>query len=371
MPTTEIESLDQLDAVLRSGRSLQGLRLQGLDLTGDVGERLLAHGTAGVVVLGGVLTPRLEHELRAQGATIFPTDPSAPVDPYRARLYAPTELYDGLLTDGYDATPDARAYVWSQDADSSRDAYVTLLRAIHDHSMSDSLDELLEGRHVVGVMGGHAVERGTPAYADAARLGHDLAEAGLLVATGGGPGAMEAANLGAACADPTALDAALAQLAAVPSFRPSVQDWARSASDVRAAYVDPHDGCRSIGVPTWFYGHEPPNLFADAVAKFFSNALREDILLARCDAGVVVLPGAAGTVQEIFQLVTRLYYAREGTQVAPLALVGKQHWSETVPVWPALEALGRDRALGRAIHLVDSTGEAAELVTASGSGSDV
>ena len=46
-------------------------------------------------------------------------------------------------------------------------------------------------------MGGHALRSGaTRAYADAARLGHALGRA-YVVATGGGPGAMEAANLGA------------------------------------------------------------------------------------------------------------------------------------------------------------------------------
>ena len=63
--------------------------------------------------------------------------------------------------------------------------------------ISDALDELLAGARVVGVMGGHAMARGTDAYAGAARLGRALARAGLTVATGGGPGAMEAANLGA------------------------------------------------------------------------------------------------------------------------------------------------------------------------------
>ena len=44
-------------------------------------------------------------------------------------------------------------------------------------------------------MGGHALVRGEPAYADAARLGALLGRTHV-VATGGGPGAMEAANLG-------------------------------------------------------------------------------------------------------------------------------------------------------------------------------
>ncbi|MDE9367913.1 LOG family protein [Luteipulveratus sp. YIM 133132] len=365
MPTTEIETLDQLEEVLRAGRPLHGLRLQDLDLTGPVGARLLARDAHGLVVLGGVLTPELEHALREQGATIFPSAPSAPVDPYRSRLYAPTELYAGLHDGGYAATPDAQAYAWAQDPGLRHDAFVTLLRAIHDHSMSDALDELLVARRTVGVMGGHAVERGTPAFADAAHLGHTLAGAGLLVATGGGPGAMEAANLGAACSDPAALDRALDLLAAVPSFRPSVQAWAETAVQVRdSCLTEPAATPRSLGVPTWFYGHEPPNLFADAVAKFFSNALREDILLARCDAGIVVLPGAAGTVQEIFQIVTRLYYAPEDAALPPLVLVGRDHWTGSTPVWQPLQAMARGRAMEPVVHLVDTVTDAAELLTA-------
>ncbi|AKU18858.1 LOG family protein [Luteipulveratus mongoliensis] len=361
MPSTEIETLDALNEVLESGRSLQGLRLQGLDLTGPEGALLLAGHAHGLVVLGGKLTPELEHELRLQGATIFPTDPSAPIDPYRARLYDPTELYAGLLTEGYAATPDARAYAWSRDAHLTRDAFVTLLRAIHDHSMRDSLDELIEGRQVVGVMGGHAVERGSTAYAQAAQLGHALADRGLLVATGGGPGAMEATNLGAMCLTEAALADSLNRLAAVPSFRPSIEAWARLAWDVRRDHAA--DGpARSVGVPTWFYGHEPPNLFATAVAKFFSNALREDILLARCDAGVLVLPGAAGTVQEIFQVVTRLYYAQDEATAPPLVLVGREHWTQQVPVWDLLVALAKGRPMADSIHLVDGPRAALELV---------
>jgi predicted Rossmann-fold nucleotide-binding protein len=231
--------------------------------------------------------------------------------------------------------------------------------------MSDALAELTAGRPVVGVMGGHAVARGTPRYAGAAALGRELAAAGLTVATGGGPGAMEAANLGAFCPDGERLGAALERLAGVPSFRPSVAAWAEVALAVhdelmaagRAAAVT------SVGMPTWFYGHEPPNVFCDGIAKYFSNAIREDGLLVRCDAGLVVLEGAAGTVQEVFQSATPLYYAQGERALPPLVLVGRRHWTEAVPVWPALLRLASGRPMESALHLVDTPLEAVAVVT--------
>jgi hypothetical protein len=47
-------------------------------------------------------------------------------------------------------------------------------------------------------MGGHGMARGTKPYSDIAHIAHGLAKSGCLVASGGGPGAMEATHLGAA-----------------------------------------------------------------------------------------------------------------------------------------------------------------------------
>lgn len=84
---------------------------------------------------------------------------------------------------------------------------------------------------------------------------------------------------------------------------------------------------RSVAIPTWHYGHEPPNVFGDRVAELFANALREDLLLEHSSGGLVVLPGAAGTVQEVFQMATRLYYETE-QPLPPVILVGRAHWTE-------------------------------------------
>lgn len=354
----EIEAPQHLRARLEAGAPLAGTRFQNLDLR-DFEEALLAReDLEGLIVLGGTITARLAAHLTSRGALVFPAAPHAPVNPYRQTLYTPAELYDAI-EQGYSATIDGQAYAWSTQAENAHDAYVSLLQAAHDVSITDALDEWIAGAPVVGVMGGHALRRGSAQYGHAAHLAHRLAQRGLVVATGGGPGSMEAANLGAFAATPHDLDAALMELAAVPAFEPSIEDWVGLAFEVRQRLAHAAgSGDRSVGIPTWFYGHEPPNVFCDAIAKFFSNALREDGLLARSTAGVVILPGAAGTVQEIFQAVTPRYYS-DDESVPALVLVGRAHWTRTVPVWQALQALGHERALGRAVHLVDGIEEAA------------
>ncbi|QDO89124.1 Rossmann fold nucleotide-binding protein [Ornithinimicrobium ciconiae] len=360
----EVSDLQSLDTFLEAGASLRGSRLQGLDLSGHEAALLAREDLSGVVVLGGVLTPALEHHLRTHGAIIFPTDPSAPVRPYRGSLYTAAELYDGLAQHGYGRTTDARAYAWLQDAAIRHDAYVTVLRAIHDDAIADALVDVVSERRVVGVMGGHALARGSAGFAEAAHLGHTLAEAGYVVATGGGPGAMEAANLGAWCREEGQLAPALERLSAVPHFVEGIGPWAQVALDIvedATGGQPPAGPLRSLGIPTWHYGHEPPNVFGDLIAKFFSNALREDLLLHHSTAGLVVLPGAAGTVQEIFQMATRQYYEVDG-RVPSVVLVGREHWTAHLPVHPLLQALGRDRPMAAQVHLVDTVEEAAALL---------
>jgi predicted Rossmann-fold nucleotide-binding protein len=354
-----VASLAAFDRRTAAGaRSLSGWRLRGLDLTERSGVLADCH-VAGATFLGCTFAAGDAARAEAGGALVLPEIPDVPVDPYRERLYSPADLYD---TPAYADSVDARAYAWSQQ---SEDPEALLAQALHDHAVDVALEEALAGwrrtRRVVGVMGGHALQRDNETYADAARLGRALGAAHV-VATGGGPGAMEAANLGAWSSplDPGVLDQTLAELARVPSYRPSIGAWAEVALGWRERFPD---GGESLGIPTWHYGHEPPNVFASAIAKYFRNATREAILLEVCDGGIVFLPGAAGTVQEVFQDACENYYADESA-VAPMVLVGRTYWTETLPVWPLLRALAVERTMEGHVHLVDTAAEAAELLTA-------
>jgi predicted Rossmann-fold nucleotide-binding protein len=360
----EIESLEQFDSyVSRHPGTLAGCRIQAVDLR-ERGWELRSSDVEDAAFLGCELTESVSADLRQRGALVFPKTPHLPFDPYRVRLYSPEELYEGVDTLSYDQTPDALAYRWDREPIDREDVLALALRGLHDDSITDALGEFLAGRRTVAVLGGHAVARDSSGFGEAAQLGRALTRAGFTVATGGGPGAMEAANLGAYLAPfhDGALDEAVESLAAVRDFRPDPTDWARAAFAVRRQFPAQKAG-ESLSVPTWFYGHEPPNAFACAIAKYFSNASREDWLLARADAGLVFLPGAAGTVQEIFQAATPAYYTPVGTAPRRLILVGVNHWTNTLPAWPLLRALAYSRPMATTIHLVDTAAEAAVLLT--------
>ena len=361
----EVQDLDSFDRLVGAGAvDMHGWHAQSLDLRGrtDALQRLHVEGA---IFLGCTFDDGVEDLLRRRGALIFPRLETVPFNPYRAALYSPGELYAGLPGAPYEALPDARIYQWSIQPGMRHRLDATLASALHDHAIGDALGDAIrtgpfQGRAMVGVMGGHAAQRGSSGFAQAAQLGRLLARDGHVVATGGGPGAMEATNLGAYLseADDDGLQAALDLLASVPGFRPSVSAWARAAAAVVERFPG---GTPSLGIPTWFYGHEPPNYFATHIAKYFANAIREAILLELCTGGIVFLPGAAGTVQEIFQDACENYYgARE--KVTPMVLVGRHHWERQYPAWPMLQSLAAGRPMEDRIFLVDTVQEAVEVL---------
>jgi hypothetical protein len=56
-----------------------------------------------------------------------------------------------------------------------------------------------------------------------------------------------------------------------PSDQRSIDAWVHCAFRIRAE--SPMAGAgRSLSIPTWFYGHEPTNVFATEIARYFANA---------------------------------------------------------------------------------------------------
>lgn len=349
----EIESLEAFDAHLRSEQTLAGCVIQSLDLRGR-GEVLSRTPVHNAFFLGCRLKHKVASDLAGRGASIFPRLPHLPFNAYPNHMYAPEELYDELEV-GYAFTLDAKVYEWTRGRRSGLlDA--TLAQALHDHFISDALlDDMGPDVSCIGIMGGHNIGRDTAEFLDTAKLAHGLAEHGHRVLTGGGPGAMEAANLGASFRDELEeLAAACNLLSELPSFAPDASQWAASGFRVKKQW----DCTRqTIGIPTWFYGHEPPNVFATHIAKYFDNAIREDTLLRLATGGLVFVPGRAGTTQEIFQALTRNYYAIEAQELRPMVLVGTDYWTNQVPAWPLLQALAKGRMMEPHIRLVDTLDE--------------
>jgi predicted Rossmann-fold nucleotide-binding protein len=187
-----------------------------------------------------------------------------------------------------------------------------------------------------------------------------------LIATGGGPGAMEAAHLGAYFAGRSdgELQDALAVLAEAPSYKDAL--WMAQAFRVRARYpLGEEERVRypSLGIPTWLYGHEPPNVFATHIAKYFANSVREEGILTIATSGVVFSPGSAGTIQEIFQDACQNHYKSMGV-VSPMVFLGKAFWTEKKPVYPLLAQLAKGMEYEKYLSITDSADEVVAALVA-------
>lgn len=361
--TIEIESLKEFDEHIRRFKSLKGCACQGLDLV-DRTWALIESEVIGAFFLGCRLESNALKYLNDQGAVVFPPLLDLPFRPFRSRLYTVDELYDQYRSgqhETYDATLDALAYRSHNKARASDDVVLRLAERIHDHAIDDALNGLLSRvgeQSVVAVMGGHGLTRTDDLYAAIARLGRALTRAGYYVATGGGPGAMEAANLGAWLAgrDDDELDEALMVLGGAARFSP-VGDWLDAAFKVRSCFPLTDTVGASLGVPTWHYGHEPPNVFATEIAKYFANSIREEGLLAIAKGGVVFAPGSAGTIQEVFQDAAQNHYETFG-EPSPMVFLGRKFWTETTPVYPLLAQLANRNRYADMLAVTDEPEEA-------------
>ncbi|HEY0168130.1 MAG TPA: TIGR00730 family Rossman fold protein [Jatrophihabitans sp.] len=135
----------------------------------------------------------------------------------------------------------------------------------------------------VSVFGSARTDAEHPEYQQARQLGAALSRAGYAVITGGGPGAMEAANRGASEAGGTSVG-----LGIELPFEQRLNDW-----------VD-------IGL-TFRYFFARKTMFVKYAQAF------------------VILPGGFGTLDELFEALT-LVQTRKVTRF-PVILFGEQYWS--------------------------------------------
>ena len=257
-------------------------------------------------------------------------------------LYSPEELYDGFnpeQPDSYEKCYDGRVYRhYLKKGKYVTDFKETLARTLHDHSVSDCLQDYLarfDEHKLVGVMGGHQLSRLDQAYTQVVRFSKRLTEAGFLMISGGGPGAMEATHLGAWMAGRS--DEELQQALSIMSVAPLYTDtlWLSTAFEVRSRFPQA-SGYESLGVPTWLYGHEPSTPFATHIAKYFDNSIREDTILTVAVGGIIFTPGSAGTIQEIFQEAAQDHYKTCDVS-SPMAFMGVDYFTKEIPVYPFLE----------------------------------
>jgi len=354
--------------LLEGSEPLGEVVFHGLDLR-DVEDRLTDHEVGGVVFLGCKLGHPAIADVVCRGGLVFPRIGDLPFDPYRSKLYTPDELFAGFDPEDpctYCDTPDAQIYRhWVETGRQFPGSVLeALARRLHDHAMTDAMETLLEGidAPVVAVMGGHSMERDHPRFAAVARMSRTLAERGFFLVSGGGPGAMEATHVGAHFAhrDDDELADALRILSAAPSYKD--EEWLAAAYRAREAHpLDERCG-KSLGIPTFLYGHEPPNLFATHVAKYFANSVREDGLISVASHGIVYAPGSAGTIQEIFQDAAQNHYGTVEDMASPMVFLDTAYWTQEKPIYPVLEKLAADHVYGGLMHLTDDVDDAVRFI---------
>ena len=340
MTYIEIDSPDQLGLLLQRGTRINQYVFRNLDFTPV--EEMAANRIFTDCIFLGCTLPDAMHEALGRSCLIFPQI-DVPYNVHRSELYSPEELYAGYDPEHPETQAtcyDGRVYNhYLAQGKTTRNLRITLARSLHDHSISDALHDFLgsyDERRLVGIMGGHGLLRTDAAYRKIARISKQLTEAGYLMISGGGPGAMEATHLGAWFADRTdeELDEAIELLRVAPSFRD--EGWLATAFEVRRRW--PQEKYESLGVPTWLYGHEPATPFATHIAKYFDNSIREDGILTIAKGGIIYSPGSAGTLQEIFQDAVQNHYLSFG-YASPMVFLDSDYWTKQMPVYPLLEEL--------------------------------
>lgn len=368
MPIEEIHLLHEVEQCLTAQGHLRDVVIQGVDLTG-IADRLAGIDMGGAVLLGCTLATGTQDALTAQGAMVFPAMTGLPFDVYRTHLYTYDELFDGFEADNpcsYGRTPDSQIYRHWKEAGRATpsSAKIALAQRLHDYSVHQAIARFMDGFNpdmVVAIMGGHSMARDSAEYRDIVFLSARLTRLGFLMISGGGPGAMEATHVGASMAYHSAedIEAALVMLSDAPTYKDA--DWLGRAFDVMTRFGLQNDTVPSLGIPTWLYGHEPPNPFASHIAKFFSNSLREDGLITLAYGGIIFAPGSAGTIQEVFQDFAQNHYATTG-KVSPMVFMGREFWTKTRPIYPFIKTFAQGQGYDSLITITDDQTEIVDFI---------
>ncbi len=140
----EIHDLAEFDAHIERSQSLDGVVVQGVDLS-ERSRVIESVSCVGGTFLGCRLAgDALEHVIDG-GAVVFPRLPAIPFDPYRPHLYEQGELLAGwnpAVAGSFDADAlDSRIYRWSASHPKGGPLPVVdaLAQRLHDHAIDDAL----------------------------------------------------------------------------------------------------------------------------------------------------------------------------------------------------------------------------------------
>jgi predicted Rossmann-fold nucleotide-binding protein len=362
----EINDADELRSILVKGETLSRYAFQDVDfsLMCDTAQECWF---SDCIFLGGKCVNLLRDRMDDR-CLVFPSFEDMPFNTFRNRLYNAASLYEGYIPgdpESYCDSFDAKVYEHYLEAGKlSTGIRETLARFLHDHSMNDAVNDFLESydeKSIISIMGGHGLSRTEEVYRTVALISKRLTESGCLMVSGGGPGAMEATHLGAWMAGrpDDELDEAIAILSAAPSYKDRL--WLDTAFRVMSRFPGPQ--YRSLGVPTWLYGHEPATPFASHIAKYFDNSTREDSILTIAKGGVIYSPGSAGTMQEIFQDAVQNHYLSFG-YASPMIFLGEDYWKEEMPVYKLMEHLvDKGKYKNLLLHITDSPEKTIEIIS--------
>lgn len=270
-------------------------------------------------------------------------DINVPFDIYPTSLYTTGTLYEGYVrnkSETYEQCFDQQVYEhFIRKGKRCNESGELMARALHDQAITLAMYDFLsryDEKCIVGIMGGHGILRTSEEYKQVVFLSKILTELGSLMVSGGGPGAMEATHLGAWMAGFTVEETldAIEMVSAAPSFRD--EGWLDTAFSVREKYFQSR--YESLGIPTWLYGHEPANVFATQIAKYFTNSIREDEILTIAMGGIIYTPGSAGTMQEVFQDAVQNHYLSLKYS-SPMIFMNSEFWTKEIPVYKLFEYL--------------------------------